>query len=680
MARLKRDKILKKIKFQDLLHYLTLIVSFFACQGLGRFSEALVLFSILSLISLFFSKLRSASILGFISTISLAMMTTQSSDWAILIPFFSIWLTRQCLLKEEGYSGSLYILLSSLLIAILLSPLNDRDWISFFLLTAGYAAPVFSWKGLKESIPTYIVTSLIFAGFVPLGFIYYHNLPKKEVAFLKGSAWAQTENKLDKDAKLDIATMYSYSELVELLQAKEIEIKNLDDHFGEAWIITPTNPFTEEQKMRILSWIRDGGRLILVTDHTDLFGHATVINGLLTDLNIKTESDAFFPKDPIDCAQVSLNKDIPLKTANTQTGLFLWPTMTARWISEQADYSNKNFFGPMRATGSTDYGRRTISGSIAHGKGQIILFGDSTIFANFAIYQPGIIPFLEHLRTPKLLTFLHLYIVGLIIIGWIICLVFRKAIILFASSLLGLWGIADISTTPISWPKFIPVFGNPKLLSEWTAPDKSFSTAYSFIPLIGKKPRWINQISENNKGLWLSQDPPPDNRWIWINPNPSEIPYKEENPFQELLEKITKHKPKDWSSCFNSVQKNNFGNIWTNDALGEWWLDTGISISKQARIEAWLSYIQQKDFDKTNKIPLLTINADTQSYKLKINNNDWETIILPKFDSGIHEEVYLGRGVSAKIVTLEDGKKILLGTQSMIEGWFVAPSWVLIPE
>ena len=43
-------------------------------------------------------------------------------------------------------------------------------------------------------------------------------------------------------------------------------------------------------------------------------------------------------------------------------------------------------------------------------------------------------------------------------------------------------------------------------------------------------------------------------------------------------------------------------------------------------------------------------------------------------------EIYLGRGVSAKVAHMPDGKAALLGTKSMTEGWNVVSSWILILE
>ena len=65
------------------------------------------------------------------------------------------------------------------------------------------------------------------------------------------------------------------------------------------------------------------------------------------------------------------------------------------WISEKADYSRPNFFGNFIWTSDDEVGDYFAGVTFAYGLGQISVWSDSTIFANFFIFQPKVIDILE---------------------------------------------------------------------------------------------------------------------------------------------------------------------------------------------------------------------------------------------------------------------------------------------
>jgi hypothetical protein len=94
---------------------------------------------------------------------------------------------------------------------------------------------------------------------------------------------------------------------------------------------------------------------------------------------------------------------------------------------------------------------------------------------------------------------------------------------------------------------------------------------------------------------------------------------------------------------------------------------------------SWISFI--RGTDPSPFIPdQIELCDETRTYKLKIDDLDWETLELPEIKLDDRSEVYLARGISAKVVSLDDGRKALVGTRSMTEGWYIASSWVLIPD
>jgi hypothetical protein len=664
---------------------LTIALCFCICQATGRYSEALILFSVISLIGFFVSIFRYYGILGFVVSLSLAEMSTLDSEYSILLPVFSILVVRFFISPKNSSEDRPLICLISFITAFISLSLPDRDWTSFFLAIGSSSLPLHRENYFKKMSALEIFVCLCVSCVGPFCFVGFQSNDKvAKSAILKVGVWATVNEKLDSPQNLGMSKMYSYSEMKELLQAESLDLEDLSDDYQEAWAIIPTKPLSDKQKQHLQSWIERGGHLIFVTDHTNLFGHASVINNFVNNFGVTTRTDSFFPQDPSSEAQVSLHKDLPLKTANTQTGWLLWPVMSARWISEPVDYSNKNFFGPMRATGNAEYGRRVIAGSFAIGKGEITLFGDSTIFANFAIYQPGVIHFLEYLRHPKVVAHLYFYMLCLLFIGLSAAVLWQNQTVLTACSLLGFWVILDHCSIPIVWPDYINVSGDSEMVAEWTCPEQSLSTAYSLIPLSGKKPRWISNLSSNSGGLWISKSRPPVAGWRWISPDLPEGYFGVDDSdvksrrLSALLDRISRHFPRPWDH-YNLDKDVKIGRVWTNDVMGDWWLDHGLSHVKTQRFMSWISFI--RGTDPSPFIPdQIELCDETRTYKLKIDDLDWETLELPEIKLDDRSEVYLARGISAKVVSLDDGRKALVGTRSMTEGWYIASSWVLIPD
>jgi len=665
---------------------LIVILSFTLCQLLGRYSESLLLFALLTLVQQFRKKPSKIAVLGFVSTISYAIMTAQNAcEWA-LFPAAVIWVTR-CCLAEDKDKGHFLICIFSLFSAAYLSFLADRDWIALSLSVCATTAPAYSksicYTFLNKKIETVGCWLLLFV--IPFTLIVcLYPACNGKSAVVAAGVWAKLDKKMAECPldQLDMSTMYSYAELRELLGAEITTWSQLDNTIQEAWAIIPTCPLTDSEKTHVLDWVSRGGRLLLITDHTDLFGHASVLNDVLKKLGIACRTDAFFPvEDPSQSADVSLHSNLPLKTANTHTGWLLWPTTTARWVSEPVDYSNRNFFGPMRATGNAEYGRRVITGVRSYNKGQIILFGDSTIFANFAIYQPGIIPFLEHLRAPKVMPILLGYVLGISILGLVLAAICKQVTLLLYLPLIGFWSCLDIRTLPITWPDHVCVYGDASAVSEWTDPNNSFSTVYSVIPITGLKPRWTSTPSAKTNGIWIGNTPPANEHWDWLSTDRAYNTdlHPIEKQLETLLDQLNEDKPLEWSSVNKTENKVLAGGVWTNDALGEWWIDHGISTAKQARINGFLTWVKSRTSPTSRILNWIQLGKTKCMYKLKIGKTDWQTLILPSLLFEGEQEVYLGRGVSAKPVLVE-GRRALIGMKSLTEGWRAASPWILLEE
>lgn len=478
----------------------------------GRFDEAMMVAALFAVAGIRFRWFIVCSAFMLVATLGSVAYTVGPVSYSFIVPAVAVYCLRTAGAIRAVPSGIWLVILP---MGAFMWRLQDYDIITAVTLALGITFPVpalASWTSLAKSSWVRRIEIVCCAGILVWAAIMSQNwysltCRTGQVGIIDGGEWAKSDTPLLKTSKLNIDTMYSYSEWRDLLAAKAISYGELDGSIVEAWLITPTRPISHGNIESLLAWVEGGGHLIVVTDHTDLFGHAAVTNALLRPIGLCTSNTAFFPDRPDTTADVTLGRSVWLKTANTQSGWCLWPQVTARWTEEQADYSAPNFFGPLRESGDDHYGRRVISGSRAIGKGTVTLFGDSTVFANFAIYQPGIVPLAERLRCASIMAHVLMPILAGVFLGILWLLVSGRWFILTATALLGSLALGEAASERVNWGQFEWWAGDARLLMEWSAPDESISTAFAVVPLTGMKPRWYNGKGLPEHGVWVSREP-----------------------------------------------------------------------------------------------------------------------------------------------------------------------------
>ena len=154
------------------------------------------------------------------------------------------------------------------------------------------------------------------------------------------------------------------------------------------WLITPTKPFGEQEIKAINDWVFRGGRLVVVTDHTDLFGHASALNPLLKRLGITVNKDVILDKTGEGGTYYSYGGIHQGLSANSVEGA------GETWLfqpgySERTDYSKKSFFSDNQISDEERFDIYSIGLRVPYGIGGVIVFGDSTMWANFAMARPS---------------------------------------------------------------------------------------------------------------------------------------------------------------------------------------------------------------------------------------------------------------------------------------------------
>lgn len=167
-------------------------------------------------------------------------------------------------------------------------------------------------------------------------------------------------------------------------------------------IKTPTATFSESEIGAIVKFVRDGGGLFLIGEHTNVFGTSTYINPIAKQFGMRFEYDATYDLKTGDLSVYKPPRLLPHPIVQNLT-VFLFGsscTLDVAWSAEEvimgyglkslkADYSQKNFFNAKTESPGMDFGQFVQSAAAKHGKGRVLAFTDSTVFSNFWIFLPG---------------------------------------------------------------------------------------------------------------------------------------------------------------------------------------------------------------------------------------------------------------------------------------------------
>jgi len=166
---------------------------------------------------------------------------------------------------------------------------------------------------------------------------------------------------------------------------------------------TPTNAYAGEEIASIVRFVRDGGGLWLVGDHTNVFGISTNLNPLAEEFGVHFNHDATYDLSSGNLSEYSPPAVLPHPIAQNMPGAFLFGTSCSLEASPAArsvitglglkalaaDYSQENFFPSVPASERMRFGPLLQGVAVEHGKGRVAAFSDSTVFSNFWMFMPG---------------------------------------------------------------------------------------------------------------------------------------------------------------------------------------------------------------------------------------------------------------------------------------------------
>jgi hypothetical protein len=115
-----------------------------------------------------------------------------------------------------------------------------------------------------------------------------------------------------------------------------------------------------------------------------------------------------------------------------------------------------------------------------------------------------------------------------------------------------------------------------------------------------------------------------------------------------------------------------YSGLWSNSAMGDWWVDAGISKAKRQRLDTFLAW--SKGLPPPTGMARQGVKNLVDCELIVGGDSRAEGRIVDVF--GEEGEVYLGRGVSGRVESV-DGDKVIVGTPPLVEGWGVPSSWVI---
>jgi hypothetical protein len=174
------------------------------------------------------------------------------------------------------------------------------------------------------------------------------------------------------------------------------------DSIDVLMIKTPTEPFGAGEIDAIEAFVAGGGGLLLIGDHTNLFGMSTHLDALGERFGMRFRCDDTFdivttgfshyrkPRSGFHPAAREVRDFGFLTSCSIEGGMRTRPVMLGCGLgSEEADYSHPNFFGNIAYELCDRFGVFLQAGAAAFGEGRVMLFSDSTCFSNFCMFSPG---------------------------------------------------------------------------------------------------------------------------------------------------------------------------------------------------------------------------------------------------------------------------------------------------
>ncbi len=165
----------------------------------------------------------------------------------------------------------------------------------------------------------------------------------------------------------------------------------------------PTEPYTDAEVDAIDAFVRRGGGLFLVGEHTDVFGTSTCLNQVARRFGCQFLPDAVFDIDrkweqvffPPARGAHPIVRDVPFfrYAVTCSIDAQSWrvrPVMRSSGLwSLPIEYAASNFYPQVKDHTYARFGTFDQMVTVPAGRGRVAAFTDSTVYSNFLAFYPG---------------------------------------------------------------------------------------------------------------------------------------------------------------------------------------------------------------------------------------------------------------------------------------------------
>lgn len=222
------------------------------------------------------------------------------------------------------------------------------------------------------------------------------------------SDWEPTERPFDtnwygNDSGYNYACIYDYC-------SRFYEMSRLNNAINDAalencdvlMVKVPTLRYTPDEIKVIERFVESGGGLMLVGEHTNVFNTGVHLNDIARIFGFSFRYDCLFDIDmiftqlyPLPVVPHPIIQNMPPLNFAVSCSIspgksFGRPVIRSTGLKNlPADYHASNFYPQVEDRADMRYGAFIQLWTTRHGAGRVIAFTDSTIFSNFATFEPG---------------------------------------------------------------------------------------------------------------------------------------------------------------------------------------------------------------------------------------------------------------------------------------------------
>lgn len=158
-----------------------------------------------------------------------------------------------------------------------------------------------------------------------------------------------------------------------------------------------SKPYTDSEIEKIVNFVKNGGGILIIGDHSDINNNMRSFNGLLRRFSLELNFDTIWTRGEsrkeiiylhhplsFDISTISFSVGASIK-ANLSAKPFLISSYDT--YSDLGDYSKDGFLGNNKLDMGEKVGNIILGTTSTYKKGRIVLLSDSSYFQNFSLYR-----------------------------------------------------------------------------------------------------------------------------------------------------------------------------------------------------------------------------------------------------------------------------------------------------